>query len=293
MIPNARKTCREAKNELKRIISAVLFLALLLSACSGQEETAKDPSASTAAQEGVASEDTAQTTIESDAEHEASSVSEATEATQETAEATQETAETTQEFTEPATEASEMLREVAGGRLTVADIGSYSGRNPENGSDEAVEGVAALLVLNRSEQTCQYCTLEYEIDGQTALFRISELPPGKAVWVLEATAMPMAADASCVYISDTSVFRDAQDVSLSDITAVGGNGSLTVTNHGTVDYTNLAVYYKLTYGENTYLGGIAYRITVGELKSGESRTLTAGHFYEGAAEIVGIYADGV
>lgn len=185
-----------------------------------------------------------------------------------------------------------LVAEVADGRLMVLQSGQYSGLSPENGADTQVENVAALLVANISDQTCQFCTLNYTIDGTPALFQISELPAGKAVWVLEATQLTIAQDASFQYASDISAFRAAGDEWLPDISASGDDGRLTVTNTGATDYPLVTVYYKLTYGENTYLGGIAYRITVDGLAAGESRTLDAGHFYAGACEIVGIYADG-
>lgn len=182
--------------------------------------------------------------------------------------------------------------DVADGRLMVLQSGAYNGLCPENGSDERVENAAALLVANVSEQACQFCTLNYQIDGEDAVFQISELPAGKAVWVLESGGKTTSADAVFTYVSDISVFREQDSQWLPDVTAEGGDGKLTVSNQSDRDYALITVYYKLTYGENTYLGGIAYRVTVDGLKSGESKTLTAGHFYEGSCEIVGIYADG-
>lgn len=203
-----------------------------------------------------------------------------------------EQSETTPPETEPPTQPPTEVAQIADGRLLVVQTGRYSGLNPENGADEQTENVAALLVLNSSEQVCQFCTLEYTIDGETALFNLSELPAGKAAWVLESTGMTVGEDAEFQYESETSVFRDEDAAWLSDIAASGGDGKLTVTNQGETDQPTLTVYYKLTYGENTYLGGIAYRVTVSDLKAGESQTLPAGHFYEGACEIVGIYPDG-
>lgn len=177
-------------------------------------------------------------------------------------------------------------------RLCVRRVGRYSGLNPEGGSDESVENVVALLVENVSDQACQFCTIVYEINGETATFQLSELPAGKSAWVLESAGMTAQSDPTCVYQTCTAAFRDTSDAWLDGVTAVGANGELTVTNGSETDYPLVAVYYKLTYGTDVYLGGIAYRVTVSDLKAGESQTLPAGHFYEGACELVGIYADG-
>ena len=86
---------------------------------------------------------------------------------------------------------------VADDRLKVVEIGRYSGKNPEGGSDEDVENVVALRVENVSNQVCQFCTIEYEIGGQHAVFQLSELPVGKSAWVLESTGMTAEAGADC------------------------------------------------------------------------------------------------
>lgn len=181
---------------------------------------------------------------------------------------------------------------VADDRLKVVEVGRYSGKNPEGGSDEDVENVVALRVENVSNQVCQFCTIEYEIGGQHAVFQLSELPVGKSAWVLESTGMTAEAGADCTYQTCAAAFRDEGAPWLTNIEATGGGGELTVTNTGETDQPLVTVYYKLTYGDGLYLGGIAYRVTVSDLKAGESQTLPAGHFYEGACEIVGIYADG-
>ena len=189
--------------------------------------------------------------------------------------------------------ASTQAPEIADGRLLVAQTGRYSGLNPENGSDQQSENVAAILVVNTSNQVCQFCTLEYTVDGENALFNLSELMPGKAAWVLESTGMTAEEKAQFTFASDTSIFRNEDAAWLTGVSASGDGGRITVKNDSQTDYPYVTVYYKLTYGENTYLGGIAYRVIVQNLGAGESQTLPAGHFYEGACEVVGIYADGV
>lgn len=250
--------------KVQRILLPLLLVALLLAACgrtAGQTDGSEITQSSTEASAPLDEPDTPDTSEEEVTEYLPSTK-------------------------EP------LVAEVASGRLMVLQSGQYSGLSPESGADAQVENVAALLVANISEETCQFCTLNYTIDGTPAVFQISELPAGKAVWVLEASQLTIAQDAGFHYESDISAFRAADAAWLPDVTATGDGGQLTVTNAGETDYPLVTVYYKLTYGENTYLGGIAYRITVDGLAAGESKTLTAGHFYAGACEIVGIYADG-
>lgn len=174
-------------------------------------------------------------------------------------------------------------------RLEIQNCASYTGLYPEDGSDEQVEQVAAILVKNVSSEVLQFCSLSMTVDGEAATFVLSELPAGACVWVLEANRLTAPQTAEYCYVSDSSSFHAPAE--LSNISVTGGEGTITLTNQGETDCGSAAVYYKLLYDENTYLGGITYRVSVSDLKAGQSQTVTAGHYYFNAAEIIGIYSN--
>lgn len=178
-------------------------------------------------------------------------------------------------------------KKIADGRLLVTNCGTYAGLYPEDGSDTQVENVAAILVENVSSQTCQYCQMTFLIEDEPAEFVLSELPAGASVWVLEANGLVISETDTFFFDDDESVFRE--EASLTGFTCTAGEGSLTVTNDSGEDAESLFIYYKLLHEDGSYLGGICYRVQVGGIAAGETKTVTAGHFYEGACEIVGIY----
>lgn len=262
---------------MKKSLLLILALALLLCACQSKKAKSQ-PEQSTASAPSES-----RTTEPSDVTPPVSDVA-----------PTQ--TDTPSEATEPPvpeTTAPPKLVQPADGKLVVARTGRFSGVDPENGADEDVTDVAALLIVNTSDQVCQYCTLSYTVDGKAAVFLLSELPAGKAAWVLESSGLTVGEDAKFTYEDDVSIFREADAAWLDGVSVEGDNGSITVTNTSGADYPLVTVYYKLIREDDTFLGGIAYRITVNDLKAGESRTLPAGHYYKDACQVVGIYADGM
>ena len=55
-------------------------------------------------------------------------------------------------------------------------------------------------------------------------------------------------------------------------------GKLIVTNVGTSAFRSVEIRYKLRRDKETLLGGLSYRVRVGTLGPGESRTVAAGHY---------------
>jgi hypothetical protein len=71
-----------------------------------------------------------------------------------------------------------------------------------------------------------------------------------------------------------------------DLVSVSRSGkSLTLTNTSGKMLKNVGVYYKNTLEDGTFLGGITYVISFGNLEPGASATKTADHFGE-TSEIV-------
>lgn len=188
-----------------------------------------------------------------------------------------------------ASESEQPQTQIADGKLRLLDYGTYSGLYPEDGSDEAVEQVAAILIENTSAQTCQYSQMIFTADGEELCFTLSELPAGESAWILADERQTVTDNAVFAFETDSSVFREAP--SLTDISWQAGSGSITLTNTSANLYDDLYVYYKLCGQGGAYLGGVCYRVSAGALQPGETKTVPAGHFYEGACEVVGIYSE--
>ena len=169
--------------------------------------------------------------------------------------------------------------------LYCLEFTSYSGVFYEDGKNEEVENVAAILVENRSEDFLEKATITYDASGETATFVVTALPAGKKCWVLEQNRMAMTGGIEFKFLDCVSGFR--KDTSLNkellDVTCEGD--VVTVTNKGKEDLYSVCVYYKNTHDDGNYLGGITYLISIEEIKAGETQDKRAGHFNE-SSEIV-------
>ena len=61
--------------------------------------------------------------------------------------------------------------------LRFTSFGRYSGAYVEDGSNDPVEDVAIVLVVNTGERFLEYASVSFEIDGEPATFTVTNLPP--------------------------------------------------------------------------------------------------------------------
>ena len=177
-------------------------------------------------------------------------------------------------------------KEYAAGEITCDETATFSGQFVEDGRDELVENVAAIRVTKHSEQYLEFSTLIYEINGQTATFVATGLPPGKSAWVMEKSRMIIDNGSEFHYQGSTTSFK-ADVGSTSDQIEITSDGNmLTATNKSKKEMENIVVYYKVLHDDGNFFGGITYVVDFGNVKAGESKKTLAGHYAEGKAEIV-------
>lgn len=180
----------------------------------------------------------------------------------------------------------EPTEEIASGDITCDEFGIFSGQFVEDGRDELVENVAAVLVTNRTDRFLDFATLSFDIDGQTATFILSGLPAGRSAWVMEATRMTATGSSVFTYQNCVNSFRD--DVTAStDKVAISSDGNmLTAVNNTSETLEDVFVYYRTLHTDGNFLGGITYRADFGTLEPGASVETMAGHFNKETSEIV-------
>lgn len=180
---------------------------------------------------------------------------------------------------------------IAAGELVCRDFALYAGQYVEDGSDETVEGVIALLLENRSGKYLELATVSVDVDGKTAVFQATGMPSGTSAWVMEATRMkPATADSITVGECKTAYRAsvDTPDAVAGQLTFAhdAENGTLTAKNIGDKTAYGVFVCYKTKHTDGAYLGGITYRVDFGEIAPGQTATVIAGHYTESASEIV-------
>ncbi|MBQ8621897.1 MAG: hypothetical protein IJ422_06250 [Oscillospiraceae bacterium] len=179
------------------------------------------------------------------------------------------------------------------GKATSEDIvckefARFSGQYVEDGRDEPVENVAAILVTNTSDSFLDLATLTYTIDGKTATFVVTGLPAGRSAWVMENSRMTIGADASFTFVDCVSAFRDNAVTSTRNLTIRSNGNMLTAINNTGTTLKNVAVYYKVVHTDGNYFGGITYMASFDTLAPGEALETLAGHYQDGSTEIVRI-----
>lgn len=147
--------------------------------------------------------------------------------------------------------------------LDILAVGSYSGSFFEDGSDEAVEDIAAIVIRNTGAQTAEYG----EVDAGTFHFVFTGLPVNAVMLVLENdrgaySEMSDAQVAARVNAADVSEdYDEAFEVYL-------GDGVINIRNISGKRFSeDVFVYYK-NIQDGVLLGGITYRARFGGVADG-------------------------
>lgn len=172
--------------------------------------------------------------------------------------------------------------------LEITSVGRYAGNFVEDGSDDIVSDVCAITVRNNAENTVQYAEISMNIGGESYCFKLSTLPQGKSVQLLELSRQPLPESTDGLTASLTSFAPfDAEPSLCEDVISIDAQDTaITITNVSGSDITGqIYVYYKSAYGD-LYIGGITYRTGVSGLAAGESTTLYASHYSTAYSKIM-------
>ena len=164
--------------------------------------------------------------------------------------------------------------------LYCLEISTYTGPYVEDGKNEEVENVAAILVENRAQQFLDYATITYYVGGKIATFRVTGLPVGGKAWVLEADRLQLDGTHSFEFLDCESVFKKDAVTSTADIEISTEGNILTAKSKTTKNLRNVCIYYKNVNDDGNYLGGITYMINFGTLTAGQSVQNQSAHFGE-------------
>lgn len=175
----------------------------------------------------------------------------------------------------------------------IVNIGRYTGGFMEDGSDDSVVNVLAMLIKNTSDKMLEFLEIRFEDeDGNIYTFDISALPAGKKCLVLESSKTVYSDGVSLTFKEIIPVYKDDVDMMSDEIEfsvvypeETGDPTDITLTNIGERDIDSVFLCYK-TSENGIYIGGVAYRVEYEELQKGASLTESVTHFYEGASSIM-------
>lgn len=166
----------------------------------------------------------------------------------------------------------------------------YDGPYLEDGSNDPVKGVAALMVYNAGSRDISSAMVTVERKGERLHFFLTWLPAGCRVLVLESGRAAFESSevtgCSVTGVRWETFCADGVTVEMEE------NGRLLVTNRGGRALRNVRLRYKLfSHKGDFYVGGITYCICVGNLGSGESRDIAAGGDGLGFGRVVAVLTD--
>lgn len=170
--------------------------------------------------------------------------------------------------------------------LVVEGISRYTGTFYEDGSDELVSDVTALMLYNPQQQMVRFGAVSLEQEGQQLYFFVYSLPPGGRCLILEKQRSPYRESAvtDCRELS----IRWQSDQRDEQVRYVGFGESLTVVNHSP-QRRSITVWYKYyDYEKEYYIGGVAYSAYYFMVAPQEQRSLTPSHYHAGSSKVVAI-----
>lgn len=182
-------------------------------------------------------------------------------------------------------------------QLSVIGVGRFTGPYYEDGSDEDVTDVLAIVVENFSEDWVENADVNLSCGDDTALFTVSALPGQTCALLLEQNRLTYEEDMTlrdpactfCVSDMEGKIVDFSADFSLEpyegDILVLQNVSGHDFSGDAVLYYKNIAPYGKN--GELIYLGGIAYANRFeGPIAAGEMRQAKPGHYTVGGSAIL-------
>lgn len=173
--------------------------------------------------------------------------------------------------------------------LVAQKLIAYEGAYLEDGSEEAVEDVAALVLENTGTTGIEYVQIVVLQNGRELSFDGTYIPPKSTVLLLEENKQPYAdaavTDCHCRTVIPGFFDRAQRTVEIKET----GMCTLEVTNITEETLESVRIFYKHHEGEtDLYVGGITYSTAIPILEPGETRSVTPYRYASGYAQVVAV-----
>lgn len=173
--------------------------------------------------------------------------------------------------------------------LIAEELIAYEGPYVEDGTDEPVSDIAALMLYNSGSRDISSCMVAVTQGDRMLHFFVTWLPAGERALVLECDRAKYAKDPVTACRSEGVRWESFYPAGGSVQVAENGRVTLTVKNSSAQTVAGIRLRYKIYVEDGGfYLGGISYSAYVGDLASGESQTVDPTHYAAGAAKVVAV-----
>lgn len=165
----------------------------------------------------------------------------------------------------------------------------YEGAYLEDGSEEAVTDVAALILENTGTIGIEYAQIILVQNGRELSFDATYIPPKSTILLLEENKQPYS-DAAVTSCRCRTVIPGVFDCAERTVEVKEtGMCTLEVTNLTEQTLSGVRIYYKHHEGPNDlYVGGITYSTVIPDLEPGETRSVTPYRYASGYAQVVAV-----
>ena len=173
--------------------------------------------------------------------------------------------------------------------LKVESIGGYAGSFLEDGSDEPMANVAAMLLTNQSEQMLQIAEIDFQVnETETAHFKVTDLPAGTSVLVLESNRREFKEEDNYSYGDAATGYMEQPSLEEDKFEVIGENGKIILKNKTQETYQKVYIYYKYVQLGGAYLGGITYRTPFENIAGDAEVEAVAVHFNPESSKIMAV-----
>ena len=179
--------------------------------------------------------------------------------------------------------------ELSDSNLIIEKVGSYTGNYLEDGSDEPIEKVAAIIISNTSDKMLQVGDITFKVsDKENATFRVTNLLPHTSALVLESNKRKYSDKDDYSYGTVVNAYLDDPDLLEDKFEVIKENGNLKLKNKTDKTYKKVYVYYKYVQSGGAFMGGITYRVPFENIEGKKTVTSVANHFSANTSVIVDV-----
>ena len=178
---------------------------------------------------------------------------------------------------------------IEGTSLIAQRLASYDGPFLEDGSQQEVVNVAALVVYNAGAQEVRQTGIVLEGNGTMLCFYGETIPPGQTVLLLERNrrCYQQMQFTCCTgwQVEAKNAHNPSEYCGITD----SAMGAVTVTNITQRVLEEIHLYYKAWLSPpDIFIGGITRQITIPVLQPGESVTIYPSHYACGYTKILSL-----
>jgi hypothetical protein len=172
--------------------------------------------------------------------------------------------------------------------MRIIDVGKYSGVYMEDGTDEIVSSLMMIIVENTGTQDVQYAQIKMQIGNQTATFKMSTLPAGESIVLLEKERMAYTVgEIAWAVAEDVVLFSEPMSLLQDQIKIQPLSGAFNVTNISGKDIIGDVVIYYKNHASGHLYGGVTYRCVIkGGIKAGEVKQIYAQHYRPAVSRVM-------